>query len=578
MDETKKSPITHSPWFLGWLGGGFLALFLLTDTLLDSLLYGSPLSPPHRERETLFRFLVSIPFLVYLLFVVRSARQRRELERELSNAVDQLSREKGKLEAVFAAIQDGLSLQDRQFRIVKQNDAHRRMSGGDHIGELCYHAYACSDDICPGCPVAAAIAEDRVVRIEKPGRPDSPVEFIEITASPIRTGEGEIIGALEIVRDITERKWSENALRLQNRFLQQLIDTIPSPVFYKNRDGIFLGCNQAFADCMGREREVIVGRTLPQLVPLELACLFTEKEAELLAHPGSQRFETVIPCASTGRPRSVLCSQATYDDEDGEVAGIVGVVVDIDEIRKAQARIESFNSELEKRSVELASVNHELEAYNYSFTHDLRNHLTRIISSAQLLQESCGDHVSPHCQDLLQHILVSAREIHELGEGMRVLFSVTRREVKRTDVHLEEICRSILLNLQMSEPSRRVEARIQPVMNCIGDPRLLRIMMENLIGNAWKYTAGRDPAVIEIGMEVTDGEVVVSIRDNGIGFDQSLADQLFLPFRRLPNALGFPGSGIGLATVSRIMERHGGRIEARGEPGAGAEFRLIFPR
>jgi len=560
------------------LGALFVILFVVVDAFFDSILYETSLSSHHERYETLFRIAVSIPIILFTLIVVRIARERQMLEEELTRTLERVVTEKAKLEAVFGAIQDGLSIQGKDFRIVQQNDAHRRMSGGDHRGELCYHAYACSDDICPGCPVVTAIQEGRVVRMEKPGRPDSPVEFIEITASPIRTPEGEIIGGLEIVRDITERKWAENALKLQNRFLQQLIDTIPSPVFYKNREGVFLGCNDAFARCMGHEREVIVGRTLPQLIPLDRAKTLIGKEEELLAHPGVQRFETVITCAVTGEQRRAIVFQATYDDESGSAAGIVGVVIDIDDIRRAQEQIEMLNAQLTKRTAELADVNHELEAYNYSYTHDLKNHLTRIISSAQLLEEQCGPKLMPECGELLHHILLSAREIHELGEGMRTLFSVTRRELKRSDVSLSDICETILLNLRMSEPEREVKAHVQPAMNVVGDPRLLRILMENLIGNAWKYTSSRKRAEISVSLELHPTGTVIVVRDNGIGFDQALSDQLFLPFRRLPNALDLPGSGIGLATVARIVERHGGRIEALGRPGEGAEFRVTFPR
>lgn len=577
-DPQKKRSTVASPRFIGGLGIFFVILFVVMDTLLDSLLYETHISQHHESYETLFRVAVSLPLLLFTLVVVRIAQDRQRLEVELAVALERMSEEKAKLEAIFLSIQDGLSIQGRDFRIIQQNDAHRRMSGGDHQGELCYQAYACSDDLCPGCPVVTAIEEDRLVRIEKPGRPGSPVEFIEITASPIKTLEGEIVGGLEIVRDITERKWAENALKLQNQFLQLLIDTIPSPVFYKNRDGIFLGCNEAFASCLGKDREVIVGRTLPQLIPLEMAKVYIEKEEELLAHPGVQRYETVVPCSVTGMRRQVIISQATYGDESGDVGGIVGVVTDIDDIKRAQERIESLNAELKARTMELGDVNRELEAYNYSFTHDLRNHLTRIISSVQLLEESCGNALSPDCGGLLEHIHRSATEIHELGEGMRTLFSVTRRELKHSDVPLTDICRTILLNLRMSDPNRQVDITIQPAMNVTGDPRLLRILMENLLGNAWKYTATRERGEISVSMELSPTEMVVSVRDNGIGFDQAMADQLFLPFRRLPNAGKFPGSGIGLATVARIVERHGGRIEAYGSPDTGAEFRFTLPR
>lgn len=563
------------------IGIALIFLFWAADTLIDHHIFegGNLLEQLEEDdwRELWFRLLVTAFFVLFTWYAWIVARHRERLENDLRDAIRKAQDEQIKSTLILGAITDAMSIQDDKLVVLQQNEAHRRMSGGDHVGEFCYKAFNCSDEICPGCPVFVAMKEDRVSRIEKQGRPGSPVEFIEITASPVRNASGEIVGALEIVRDITERKWTEQALLEQNLFLQQLIDTIPSPVFYKNRDGIFLGCNRSFADCIGLQREEVIGRTLDQLIPPDLAAMYEAKERELFTIAGKQHFESFVLCAETGARRDVIFSQATYTDKQGGIAGLVSVITDITDLLRAEAEIRDLNRILTVKAEELTGVNRELEAYNYSFTHDLKNHLTRIITSGQLLDETAGTAMPADVRQLLHNILTSASEINELGEAMRLLFSVTRREIKRSDVDLSEIATSIAMNLRLSDSLRSADIDIQPGMTTVADARLIKILLENLLGNAWKYTGTKEQTVIRFFQETENGETFYVISDNGIGFASANAEGLFTPFRRLPNAASFPGSGIGLATVKRIITRHGGTIHAEGKLGEGAEFRFSLP-
>jgi PAS domain S-box-containing protein len=513
-------------------------------------------------------------FTIYSWLVVK---QRDELERELEKAVQLARNEQAKSDAVIAAIADGISIQDLEFRVLHQNAAHQAIAGGDRRGEYCYKAYVCGETICATCPLADALLDGQVHRIEKPGPPGSGVDFIEITASPIRNANGEIVGGLEIVRDISEQKWAVEAIKQQTLFLQRLIDTIPSPIFYKNPLGIFLGCNAAFAACIGRSQEEVIGRTLYELMPHEFAKIYAVKDNELFADPGVQIYESFVHCQASGEPREVIFNKATFTDQYGEIAGLVGVVIDIADHVAAERAINALNQDLSRQASELAAANRELEAYNYSFTHDLRNNLTRISSGSQILVDIHSDQLDEHGKMLLQGIITAVDQIQELSEAMQLLFLVTRRDILHEPVNLSEMATAIVMDLRLADLERQVTFSIQPDLLVIADPRLMRVLLKNLLDNAWKYSGKRAESLIDFGLQYDGAESCFYVRDNGVGFPSAKAEQLFLPFKRLHHPSDFPGSGIGLATVQRIIQRHGGRVWAEGAVDQGATFLFSLP-
>jgi PAS domain S-box-containing protein len=544
--------------------------FFSRDNLLEQLFNNN-------GEEFWFRITVTVFLAGFTWYAWVVVRHRDLLEAQLEQALLQSQDEQAKSTAIIAAIADGISIHDLEFRILHQNAVHQEMFGGDHRGKFCYEAYYCNDEVCPVCPLADAMADGQVHRVERPARPDSGVDFIEVTASPIRNAKGEIIGGLDIVRDISARKWGEDALRQQALFFQRLIDTIPSPVFYKNCQGIFLGCNDAFQKCMGRPKDEVVGRTLFELMPYEIAAMYGEKDDELFANPGTQIYESYVLCTATGAQREVIFYKATYSDQHGDIAGLVGVVIDIAERVAAEKAVMTLNSELSRQAAELAAANRELEAYNYSFTHDLRKYLTRISSSSQILNEEYRPQIDESGRNLLQGILDAVEQIQSLSEGMQVLFSVTRREIRHETVNLSELASSVATDLRLTDPDREAIITVQQDLHVLADPRLMQVLLENLLGNAWKYTGRQAESIIEVGAERAGDELCCYVRDNGAGFPTNKAAQLFNPFVRLHRADEFPGSGIGLATVQRIVQRHGGRIWAEGEPDLGATIWFTLP-
>jgi light-regulated signal transduction histidine kinase (bacteriophytochrome) len=220
----------------------------------------------------------------------------------------------------------------------------------------------------------------------------------------------------------------------------------------------------------------------------------------------------------------------------------------------------------------LEALNEELNAFCYSVSHDLRAPLRAIDGYGHILQEEYGARLDETGRGYIERSRAGARRIGEVIDDLLRLTALARGGVERLPTDLTSVAQSIVAILAVRSPERAVSVRIAEGLTANGDPGLLHIALENLLGNAWKYTSKTDAASIEFGAEHRNGETVFFVRDNGAGFDAAYADKLFQPFQRLHGAQEFPGSGIGLATVGRIVQRHGGRVWATGMVGVGATF------
>lgn len=241
-----------------------------------------------------------------------------------------------------------------------------------------------------------------------------------------------------------------------------------------------------------------------------------------------------------------------------------------DELGRVDAAMRRASRLLLERESALRGLNRELEAFSYSVSHDLRAPLRSIDGFSQALLEDYDDKLDATGRQYLMRSRAAAQRMAQLIDDILMLSRVTRAGLRPSAVDLSAVAQEIAAGLREQEPDRTAEWRIQPDLRVIGDPQLLRIALDNLLGNAWKFTGRRDTAVIEFGRADTNGTFVV--RDNGAGFDMTYADKLFGAFQRLHASAEFPGTGIGLATVQRIISKHGGRIWAEGAADRGAAF------
>ena len=259
-------------------------------------------------------------------------------------------------------------------------------------------------------------------------------------------------------------------------------------------------------------------------------------------------------------------------DAQGKISHFVAVKEDISLRKSAEEEIEMLNIHLAARAGELEIANRELEAYGYTVSHDLRKPLTIINGYCQIILDLFGGSLPEQPKEFLKVILRESLKMNQLIETLLNFSRLTRSELNLQQFDLSELACGIAAELSMLEPERKVSVRITEGLEVSGDTRLLRVALTNLMSNAWKFTGKCEDALIEFGRATNEGRQTYYVRDNGIGFDMTGAEDLFTPFRRLHDDGEYEGIGIGLATVRRIIERHGGEIWADGVPGKGAVF------
>jgi two-component system sensor histidine kinase/response regulator len=243
------------------------------------------------------------------------------------------------------------------------------------------------------------------------------------------------------------------------------------------------------------------------------------------------------------------------------------------ELRRYRSRLEML---VEERTTALTAINRELEAFNYSVSHDLLAPLLAFDGLSKSMLEEYGDRLDKRAKDNLKRMRGASQRMTSVFEGLQTLFRLTSGEVHREKVDVTALAREIVREMKNGAAGRDVKVEVAQAMTASGDRRLVRILMSNLLSNAWKFTSVKPAALIEVGTEIVDGESRIYVRDNGVGFDMIYAHRLFGAFQRLHSQSEFPGAGIGLATAQRIVNRHGGRIWAEGAAGEGATFYFVI--
>jgi len=398
-------------------------------------------------------------------------------------------------------------------------------------------------------------------------RKDGSTVWVNITAYMVFDAGGNPLFAVGVAEDISKRKRAEKE---RDWVYKYSLDMLCVAGF----DGYFRRVSPSFEKILGWSEAELLSTSIFEIIhpdDLEATC---QEFKSLEGDKQAIDFENRYRCKDGSYKWLSWNSHPMIENKL-----IIGVARDITERKRVNKDIERLNADLATRAadleaanLELEAANLELEAFNYTVAHDLRNPLNIISSYCQVFKELCGDKLDEQCMRYIHETYEGTLRMNGLIEALLNFSRLAHVDLNRDSVDLSSMARDVAVELKGSESSRRVEIRIADGIGVDGDENLLRVVLTNLLGNAWKYTATREQALIEFGAQEIDGQPVYYVRDNGSGFDNAAAEKIFAPFQRLPGAEVCRGFGIGLATVERIIRRHGGRVCAEGVPGKGATF------
>ena len=512
--------------------------------------------------------------------ILRDISERKRIEAQLH-----VSEERFRL--LLDGVKDfAIYMVDPDGRVLSWNAGATRMKGysSEEILGQHFSRFYTPEDQAKGKPseeLRAAITHGRFEEQGLRTRKDGSVFWASVVITPMYDDKGTLRGFSKIARDITERRRAEEALRTQTLMLQSVLDSMGEGLVAADEQGKFLIWNRA--------AENIVGYGAADL-PV----------ADWSAHYGVYLSDQVTPCPSDQLPlvralrgessevelfmRNAKLPEGAWieatahplKDENGEPCGGVVAFRDVSRKRADEREIRRLNNELEQRVIqrtaELEAANRELEAFSYSVSHDLRAPLRHIAGFSGILLEEFGPTLDPRAQRHLQRIQEGTQRMGVLVDELLNLSRVGRHALNLQTTALKSLVDDIVPVLQSECEGREVEWNIGelPRVNC--DSALIRQVFQNLLSNALKYSRPRSRAVIEVGQSQIEGQPAIFVRDNGVGFNMKYADKLFGVFQRLHRADEFEGTGIGLATVQRIIHKHGGRIWADAELDRGATF------
>jgi PAS domain S-box-containing protein len=424
------------------------------------------------------------------------------------------------------------------------------------------------------------------VRIAKDGRRID----VSVTLSPIRDHAGELMGVSLTLRDISDRKRAEQALRdseakISEAYatLNDAIESAPAAIAIYDAADKLIAWNSGFKALFAFDAELV--RAGVGFETLSRRFVETGQIARPRLVGDDWLRERFRSHRQPGKPIEVQLTDGRWmqiTETRAQSGGIVTVYSDVTALKEREEELRRLNEELERkvaeRTAELAAANKELEAFAYSVSHDLRAPLRSMDGFSHLLLEQYGTKLDAEARRMLERIRAGAQRMGQLIADMLELSRVSRSAVRRVEVDLTALANAVIQELRGEAAGRNVQWRVAPGMKARGDPGLLRIALANLLGNALKYTRNRSPAQIEFGASGRrDGLAEFFVRDNGAGFDMAYAGRLFQPFQRLHAAHEFEGTGIGLATVQRVLAKHGGEIRGESRPDEGATFYFTLP-
>jgi len=356
--------------------------------------------------------------------------------------------------------------------------------------------------------------------------------------------------------------------------IRTLLESIAEGVVIIDKFGTILLVNAYAAHMFGYPVEELIGAPHAVLIPERFQEIHKQHQAHFFAEPKIRPMGQLLDlygCRKDGSEFPVEICLSFIETINGVL--VLAFVSDITERKKSENEIIRLNAELKVRAGELEIANRELESFNYTVAHDLRQPLNTLGICHQAIDMLCGDQLKGECLQYFQQTRQVTLQMNSIIDTLLNFSRLSYVGLNREMIDLSALAHEVAAMLKLTAPDRLVDFRIANGVEANADVNLLKVVLTNLLGNAWKYTALKEEAVIEFGTVEANGmRQVYFIRDNGSGFDMDDADKLFTPFQRLSGAEAFRGFGIGLATVERIIRRHGGSIWAEGEPDKGATF------
>ena len=374
--------------------------------------------------------------------------------------------------------------------------------------------------------------------------------------------------SIAIIRDITERKQAEALLRLA----ASVFDSAAEGIMITDRENNVISVNPAFTEITGYAAQEAIGRPPWIFWSGEQPDAFHEGMWSSIAETGRWNGE-ILDRRKNGEICWLLLSMKAIRNENGQVIQHCAIFADITQRKSAEAALMRLNAELEER---IAQRTAELESFSYSVSHDLRAPLRAITGFSAIVLEKNEGALDADSVNFLNRIWAGAERMALLIDDLLSLSRVSRQQMDRRDIDLSDMCEKVIGTLKQAHSGRAVRAVVTPGMTVNADPGLVRILLENLLGNAWKFTSRTQEASIVVGRSEGDGPAAYFVRDNGAGFDMQYVHKLFQAFQRLHTDSEFEGTGIGLSIVQRIVTRHGGKAWAEGKVGEGATFYFSF--
>jgi PAS domain S-box-containing protein len=517
--------------------------------------------------------------------VIKSRRaERKEAEKHLEQLAQLRLSEATKQAAILDALPAHIALLDTRGMIISVNQAWRdfadanALQGPEYVIGLSYLDICDSaqgDSSAEAHQAATGIRSvlDGVAKsfsIEYPCHSPTEHRWFLLTVTPL--SDDHPAGAVVMHLNISERKNADQ------KFMN-LLESAPDAMVLVDRDGRLDLVNSQTVKLFGWPREQLLGQTIQCLMPERFRDQHPSIHSSFLVRPGARAMAGGVELFGVHRDGTefpVEISLSPVETHEGTL--VMGAIRDITERKQAQAQILRLNAELEdrveQRTAQLQTANEELQAFAYSVSHDLRAPLSSIAGFSGLLNREIGSgEASPRAKHCLARIGAGVVQMSELIDSFLKLAKLSRTSVRWDSVDLSAMAQTVLNGYKESEPGRLAQLAIEPGLLVQGDAQLLRQVLENLLGNAWKFTRQQQTAHIAFRREITpDGQAVYAVQDNGIGFDMASSEKIFVAFQRLHTVEEFAGSGIGLATVHKIITRHGGRVWAESSLGSGATF------